>query len=709
MAETRVNTHTSDSQASPAVAMDDDGDFVVTWISALQDGSSNGIYAQRYTADGTPAGAEFLVNTATSNSQSNPDIAMDADGNFVITWDSASQDGSSTGIYAQVFNADGTARGTEFRVNTYTSGAQSLSGVAMDEDGDFVVVWGSSGQDGNGYGVYGQRFDAAGVVQGAEFLVNTYTSSTQGVANVAMDADGDFVVTWNSSGQDGSSNGVFAQRYTAAGAAQGGEFRVNTYTSGSQSASAVAMADNGDFVVAWTSALQDGSSNGIYAQRYNAAGEAQGGEFLVNTTTSNSQTTASVSMHGSGDFVITWAGQSDGSSYGIYAQRYSQDGSAIGGEFLVNTYTSGSQSAPDVAFSENFDGVVVWASAAQDGNGSGVYMEMYDMLTCFLGGTLIATDRGEVAVEALRAGDLVQTRFGGLRPIRWIGLQCFDGRLAGEDHQPIRFAPGSLGGGMPHRPLLVSPGHAMLVDGVLAHAAVLVNDVTIARAALGGMIAYYHLDLGAHDCVRANGAWAESYFEDHNRDSFHNSAEFHARFPDHAPMRQATCLPIVDAAHPDAARLHAVLAPRLPPEALTPDAALQLLCDGQPMAVERPGVGQWRVTLPAGARELRLRSRATRPSMAFGTADTRRLGVLVQRIAVAQDGRDSSLAPDHPGLSRGFHPAEQVDGHLCRWTDGEAVIPARLLGDPSAAMVVTLRCFLLPLNHAGAALAQDAA
>jgi hypothetical protein len=166
-----------------------------------------------------------------------------------------------------------------------------------------------------------------------------------------------------------------------------------------------------------------------------------------------------------------------------------------------------------------------------------------------------------VKVEALRAGDLVATRFGGLRPIRWIGTQRFEGRLAGKDHQPIRLAAGSLGAGLPSCELWVSPGHAILVGEVLAHAGALVNGSTITQPRLRGVIEYFHLDLGPHDCVLANGAWAESYFEDHNRDSFHNAAEFHALHPGHVPERQQTCLPVITADHPGIAALRRMLTP----------------------------------------------------------------------------------------------------------------------------------------------------
>ncbi|MBU8545814.1 MULTISPECIES: beta strand repeat-containing protein, partial [Roseomonadaceae] len=375
MTDIRVNTYTAAAQTTPAIAADADGNFVVAWHSNNQDGSGNGIYAQRFDAAGVAAGAEFQVNTYTASNQLNAAVAMDADGNFVVTWDSSGQDGSGTGIYGQRYNAAGVAQGDEFRVNTYTTNAQSQSSVAMDADGDFVVTWNSSGQDGSGYGIYAQRYNAGGVAQGAEFRVNTFTTGSQSSPDVAMDADGDFVVVWHSAGQDGSGTGVFAQRYNAAGVAQGDEFQVNTYTAGNQQSADVAMDADGNFVVVWNSAGQDGDLGGVYAQRYNAAGVAQGAEFQVNSYTTSSQQAPSVSVDADGDFIVTWQSNlQDGAGYGIYAQRYDAAGTAVGGEFLVNAYTRSNQSLPDVVLRENGDAVVVWTSNGQDGDNNGIFL-----------------------------------------------------------------------------------------------------------------------------------------------------------------------------------------------------------------------------------------------------------------------------------------------------------------------------------------------
>jgi hypothetical protein len=103
--------------------------------------------------------------------------------------------------------------GPEFRVNTYTTSVQTDPSVAADSAGNLVVVWHSLGQDGSGYGVFGQRFAGSGIPLGPEFRVNTYTTDNQYSAAVAADTSGNFVVVWTSNAQDGSGPGIFGRRY----------------------------------------------------------------------------------------------------------------------------------------------------------------------------------------------------------------------------------------------------------------------------------------------------------------------------------------------------------------------------------------------------------------------------------------------------------------------------------------------------------------
>ncbi len=134
-------------------------------------------------------------------------------------------------------------RGNEFQVNSYTAYTQSGASAAADADGDFVVAWQSVLQDGSGlftYGVFARRFSSAGVAQASEFQVNSYTADTQLYPSVGASATGDFVVAWQSNTQDGSSFGVFGQRFSSDGAPLGGEFQVNAYTSNLQREPSVA-------------------------------------------------------------------------------------------------------------------------------------------------------------------------------------------------------------------------------------------------------------------------------------------------------------------------------------------------------------------------------------------------------------------------------------------------------------------------------------
>ena len=131
-------------------------------------------------------------------------------GGFVVAWDG--QDGSGDGVRAQRFGPTGVRR-SEAPANSFTADDQSGASIAMDETGGFVVAWTSNSQDGSYDTIVGQRFDAQAVRRGAQFIVNTYTTSYQLDASVSSDAVGNFTVTWSSDGQDGSSFGVFGQRF----------------------------------------------------------------------------------------------------------------------------------------------------------------------------------------------------------------------------------------------------------------------------------------------------------------------------------------------------------------------------------------------------------------------------------------------------------------------------------------------------------------
>ena len=216
----QVNTYTNSTQSYPSVASFSDGGYIVTWHSSGHDGSGHGIYGQRFAADGTPhSDGEFLVNTdTTSSEQYYPSVTALSDDAFVVTW----YDGGRADVYGQMFNADGTEQGSEFRINSYTNSTQSYPSVTglAGTDAGFVVTWQDDSQHSGGSNtdVRGQVYDNSGTPVGDEFEVNTSTYHHQQDPSVTALDDGSFVVTWESRYQDYSSSwGIYGQHFNADG------------------------------------------------------------------------------------------------------------------------------------------------------------------------------------------------------------------------------------------------------------------------------------------------------------------------------------------------------------------------------------------------------------------------------------------------------------------------------------------------------------
>ena len=372
--EFQVNTYTTNYQGRPWVAADADGDFVVVWQSqgsSVTDTSNLSVQGQRYASDGTALGPEFQVNTYTTNAQTIPRVASEADGDFLVVWGSngsSGTDSSGESIQGRRYASDGTPVGSQFQVNTYTTNNQSFASVAIGPNGGFVVVWlsgGSFGTDSSGSSVQGQRFTFDGVPVGSQFQVNSYTTGNVTDPDVAITGDGDFVVVWSSIGSYGSDQvdrSVQGQRYASDGTAVSSQFQVNTVTANYQWLPSVAAEADGDFAVVWDSGFP--SNANVRARRYASDGAALGADFQVNTYTPNNQRFASVEFEPDGDFVVIWhsngSSGTDTSSDSVQGKRYASNGTVVGSEFQVNTYTTGSQSRPSFAVQGDGDFVVAW-------------------------------------------------------------------------------------------------------------------------------------------------------------------------------------------------------------------------------------------------------------------------------------------------------------------------------------------------------------
>ena len=355
--EFQVSTAASNQRPIPETSMARDGSFTTVW----QEGTGlPRIVGRSFDVLGNPVGSEFIVDGSPFFHR-NPRVSQ-PDGHFVVTWESPRADGDG-GVLAKAFLAGGTPIGPDLAVNTYVPGPQVEPAVASNGPA-FVVVWTSVlDQDGSMEGVFGQLYRLPGAPVGSEFQVNTHTTFAQKRPAVALVRSPDrFVVVWESHEQEGpgSGPGIYGQRFDEVGAPVGSEFQVNTWTTGGQTWPDVAADAGGNFVVVWMGIDAAQTSYEIFGQRFDAAGAPRGGEFRVNTTTTGFQSAPSVSIEPNGQFVVTWQGQ-DTDAGGIFGQRYDSDGAPRGGEFRVNATTTSNQSYPSVGFSEgNF--IVTWES-----------------------------------------------------------------------------------------------------------------------------------------------------------------------------------------------------------------------------------------------------------------------------------------------------------------------------------------------------------
>jgi hypothetical protein len=343
------------------------GEFVVAWTSEGQVGSGADVYARRFAADGTGVGDDFRVNDTTRQGQQYPGVAIDADGNYVVSWQSSHQDGFSWGIFGKVYDWAGNVLEGEFQVNTNIQGPQTNPAVNANSQGVAVVTW--LGLDETHHSaVHAQRYQLPQGTQEyavgpeGEVILNNYDGLEEAPAATAVDAQGNFVVTWQSYGEDGSGLGVFARRFDATGAPLGDAFLVNTTTFGNQSQPTVASDGEGNFIIAWQTIDQDGNGYGIFAQRYDFDGNVIGSEFQVNTSTIGHQTKPDAAMNADdGSAIIVWQGP-DVDGLGIFAQRYDAAGNAVGGEFQVNQFTDLDQVSATVSMNANGETVIAWVS-----------------------------------------------------------------------------------------------------------------------------------------------------------------------------------------------------------------------------------------------------------------------------------------------------------------------------------------------------------
>jgi hypothetical protein len=372
--EFQVNDFDAWFEERPSAAGLTNGSFVVTWDSKDLQSTTVDTYGRVFDAQGDPVSDDFGLNQTTADTQIHSAVAALSTGGFVAVWDSDGQDGHSKGVYARVFDNNGNAFTSEFRVNVYTNYAQEYPAVAGLANGNFVVAWTSLVQDSSDRGVFARLFNKSGSPLTGDIQVNTTTFHEQSRPSVAALQSGDFVVAWRSFGQDGHFYGIFARRFNASGIPLSEEFQVNTHTTYSQYSCTSAGLTGGGFVIAWQSSGQDGDGSSIHAQVYNSSGNKIGGEFQVNTYTRNDQAQPTASPLPEGGFMILWQSDGqDGNHDGIFGRRFDSDGNPAGAEEQLNIYTVHNQAQPCSARLNSGDLAMAWESVLQGGSGYDIY------------------------------------------------------------------------------------------------------------------------------------------------------------------------------------------------------------------------------------------------------------------------------------------------------------------------------------------------
>src|SRR5690242_17928063 len=380
--EIQANTTTQGGQFQSSIAVLANGNMVMTWTDTSRTGDdfADAVRGQIIDANGNKVGGEFLVNTTKNSNETEPQTTALANGGFVVTWQDSARGGD---IRAQRFNADGSRAGVEFVVNTTTRGTQDAPVVTSLPDGGFVVSWedlSSTGGD-----IKARIFNANGV-GGSEIVVNTTTTSGQFTPTITSLLNGGFVVSWEDDSQaNGDAAAIRAQMFDAGGNKVGSEVVVNAPNGSEQDAPTITALAGGGFVVAWEdfSGFAGDAGGGIVAQIFNSQGAKVGDQFLVNTTTDGSQVSPKITALSDGKFVVVWESDGSDGSPVVRGQVFDGNGNKVGHEFPI-TPPENNQTFPSIAALPDGRFVASWSDSTgqgPDSDGFGVKAQIFSVDT----------------------------------------------------------------------------------------------------------------------------------------------------------------------------------------------------------------------------------------------------------------------------------------------------------------------------------------
>jgi hypothetical protein len=310
------------------------------------------------------------VNSVATGKQRYPDVAMDDQGNFVVVWEDDQDDNGYYQIYARGFTANGTERFADKAVNSVAAGQQYQPAIGMDAVGNFVVAWEDDQDGNNSFQILARGFTATGAQRIADFTVNTVSAGQQLNPAVALDASGDFIVAWEDDQDNNNYFQIYTRGFTSIGAQRFAQLQVNTNAAGQHAKPQVAMDANGASVVVWEDDQDDNGYYQIYGRGFTLTGTQRIGVFAVNSVGDGQQYAPAIAMKASGDFVVGWEDdKDDNGSFQILGRGFNPTGGQRKADFTVNSDASGQQYLPSAAIDEENRFVIAWQDD-MDGDGN---------------------------------------------------------------------------------------------------------------------------------------------------------------------------------------------------------------------------------------------------------------------------------------------------------------------------------------------------
>jgi Calx-beta domain len=340
------------NEAFASIASDAAGNFVVVWRQVLPGVDGFGIYARRYDALGRPLSGPIQVNVRPVMSfPTEPEVTMDADGDFVVVWGASTGQGpfeASLEVRGRRVDRTGVPQGGEFVV------ASGLAAdVASDAAGGFVVVW-SQLVEAREY-VFGRLFSPAGAPLGQAFQVGLELSDSPVVPRVSREPQGRFVVVWQEDepGDSLAVGSVKVRRYSSSGSALGEPLQVGT--ADSLERPDVALREDGAHLVVW--------GIGVDGQLFDEDGEPLTGVLRLGRPFPKSAGFVSprVATDGAGRFLVVWSAESSQ----IAGRLVDRMGRLVGDPFRINQGDSEDQLCPAPAGLGDDGFAVVWEKRRQ--------------------------------------------------------------------------------------------------------------------------------------------------------------------------------------------------------------------------------------------------------------------------------------------------------------------------------------------------------